>query len=130
MQPTALTHSAKQSRLWVMTVLLIALWLNIVVLVPVIASLAVGAKWTVRAFGQATPARGIVMAQYLAILAASILFLVWPLEPGIITLLAIQIAYKVLSAFTVRVLTNPVVISNLLIAAIQTGLLVLHSMPA
>lgn len=113
-----------------MTVLLVALWLNIVVLVPVVASLAVGAKWTVRAFGQVTPARGILMAQYLAILAASILFLLWPLEPGIITLLALQIAYKVLSAFTVRVLTNPVVISNLLIAAIQTGLLVLHSMPA
>ncbi len=113
-----------------MSILTLALWLNVAVLVPLIIAMVIGAKGVIRVFGQATPARAIVLAQHLAILAASILFLFWPLEPGIITLLAIQIAYKVLSAFTVRVLSNPVVIANLLIAAVHTALLVLHSMPA
>lgn len=113
-----------------MTPLVVALWLNIALLVPVVAVLLFIPRLAIRLYGNQTPARGVVLALYLTLIAASVLFLVWPLEPGIITLLAVQISYKVLSAFTIRVLTNPLVIGNLLIAAIQTGLLVLHSMPA
>ena len=109
--------------------LLVALVLNIVILAPIVVGLTIGGRVIFRVMGTLTPARSSLLAMYLAFLATSILFLFWPLEPGIITLLAIQIAYQVLSAFTVRVLTNPIVITNLLLAAIQTGLLVLHTMP-
>lgn len=113
-----------------MTPLVVALWLNIAVLVPVVTVMLFVPRLAIRLYGQVTPARGVVLALYLTLIATSVLFLVWPLEPGIITLLAVQVSYKVLSAFTIRVLTSPLVIGNLLIAAIQTGLLVLHSMPA
>ena len=113
-----------------MAILSISLWLNVLVLTPLVAIMVVSNRWTIRVFGQATPARAIVLAHNLAFLATSMLFLVWPLEPGIITLLAIQIASGVLTAFTLRALTSPVVIGSLLLAALQTGLLVLHSMPS
>jgi hypothetical protein len=109
-------------------ILYVSLIINIVVLVPVIFSLVAQLPWTVRAFGVMTPARNILLSTYLTFLVTSILFLLWPLEPGIITLLAIQISYKILSAFTVRTLTNPVVIANLIIAMLHTGVLVLHNM--
>lgn len=112
-----------------MNILSIALVLNIVVAIPVVIGLLVQARWTIAVFGQVTPARGLVLAKVLAVTAASILFLFWPLEPAIITLLALQITVGVLQAFTIRVLSNPGVISLLLLSAVHTGLLVLHSLP-
>ena len=109
--------------------LIAALIVNLVVLIPVSALLVVGGRSTVSWWGQITPSRNILLAVYLSFISASVLFLLWPLEPAIITLLALQITYKILSAFTVRVLTNPVVIANLLVAAFHTAALVLHSMP-
>ena len=110
--------------------LIAALIVNLVVLVPVSVLLVVGGRFAVRWWGQVTPSRNIVLAQYLSFISASALFLFWPLEPAIITLLALQITYKVLSAFTVRTMTNPVVIANLLVASFHTAALVLHSMPS
>ena len=109
--------------------LIAALIVNLVVLVPVSVLLLVGGRFTVSWWGQVTPSRNILLAMYLSFISASVLFVFWPLEPAIITLLALQITYKILSAFTVRVLSNPVVIANLLVAAFHTAALVLHSMP-
>lgn len=110
--------------------LTVALIVNVVVLVPLVVAMTIGGKSTTRVLGTLTPARSNLLAVYLAFLATSILFALWPLEPGIITLLAIQISYLVLSAFTVRVLTNPLVIGNLLLACFHVAALVIHSMPA
>ena len=110
--------------------LIAALIVNLVVLVPVSILLVAGGRFAVKWWGQVTPARNIVLAMYLSFISALILFLFWPLEPAIITLLALQITYKVLSVFTVRTLTNPVVIASLLVASFHTAALVLHSMPA
>jgi hypothetical protein len=110
-------------------VLIAALIVNLVVLVPVTVLLLVGGRFTVSWWGQITPSRGILLAVYLSFISSSVLFLFWPLEPAIITLLALQITYKILSAFTVRVMSNPVVIANLLVAAFHTGALVL-TLPA
>lgn len=112
-----------------MNILSIALVLNIALAIPVLVGLLAQARWTIAVFGQVTPARGMVLAQILAVLASSILFLFWPLEPAIITLLALQITAGVLQAFTIRVLTNPGVIALLLLSALHTGLLVLHTLP-
>ena len=110
--------------------LIAALIVNLVVLVPVTVGLLVGGRFAVSSWGQITPARSILLAVYLSFLSASVLFLFWPLEPAIITLLALQITYKILSAFTVRVMSNPVVIANLLVAAFHAAVLVLHSLPS
>ncbi len=110
--------------------LIAALIVNLVVLVPVTVLLLVGGRFAVSWWGQVTPSRSILLAVYLSFISASVLFLFWPLEPAIITLLALQITYKILSAFTVRVMSNPVVIANLLVAAFHTAALVLHSLPS
>ena len=96
--------------------IVLSLILNIVVLVPVSYGLATGASWADAAYGAASPARGIVLAVYVAILAASVVLLFKPLAAAVAALLAVQIAYKLLTPFTVGAFDNPVVISNLGIA--------------
>ena len=71
------------------------------------------------AYGAASPARGIVLAMYTAILLASIAFLFKPVPAAVAALLAIQIIYKVLTPVTVGSLANPVVTANLAIAALH-----------
>ena len=107
--------------------IVLSLVLNIIVLVPVTYGVATNAPWTEQAYGAASPARGILLAVYLAILAASVVFLFKPIVPAVAALLAIQIAYKVMTPLTVGTLENPVVLSNLGIAAfhaITLGLIV------
>jgi hypothetical protein len=94
-----------------------SLLLNIVVLIPVSLGLIRSAGWTRAAFGEFTPARGILLSIYLAILMASLLLLVRPEPQRVATLLALQIAYKLTTPLTVGTLRNPVVLSNLGIAA-------------
>jgi hypothetical protein len=98
------------------------------VLVPVVGSLAARAPWVARAWGDRTPARDILLAIYIAILAASIALLAVvaatgpsvAIEAAAVSLFAVQIVYKVLTAVTVRnALRNPVVLSNLGIAAVH-----------
>ena len=107
--------------------IIVSLVLNILVLVAVGGSLIAKAGWTRSAYGDRTPARDILLAIYLAILIASVGLLVgdmvapaaWMLG-AIVTLLSVQIVYKVLTAVTVqRALRNPVVLSNLGIAAVH-----------
>lgn len=118
--------------------IIVSLLLNVVVLVPVVGSLAARAPWIARAWGERTPARDILLAIYIAILTASIALLavvatVGPsvaVEAAAIALLAVQIVYKVLTAVLVQdALRNPVVISNLIIAAVH-GVTVALEAPA
>lgn len=107
----------------------LSLWLNIAVLVPVTGSLLANAAWTEAAYGPPSPARGIVLAFYLAILAGSAALLWKPAPAMVAALLLVQIAYKLMTPFTVGTLANPVVLSNLAIAAVHavTVTLILRS---
>jgi hypothetical protein len=107
--------------------IIVSLLLNVAVLTAVIGSLVAKAEWTASAYGERTPARDILLAIYLAILAASAALLVgvlavphgWMLG-AVSALLSLQIVYKVLTVVTVsRALRNPVVLSNLGIAAVH-----------
>jgi hypothetical protein len=100
-----------------------SLALNILVLAPVCTGLLLAAKWTVPAFGEPAPARGILLSIYLAIGAMSALLLAVPRMEAAAALLAIQIAYKLTTPFTVGSIRNPVVVSNLLIAAFHAATL-------
>ena len=107
--------------------IVLSLALNILVLVPVTYGMATDAPGMQQAYGAASPARGILLALYLAILAASVVLLFKPIVPAVAALLAVQIAYKVMTPFTVGSWENPVVLSNLGIAAfhaVTLGLIV------
>ncbi len=102
-----------------------SLILNILVLVPVCAGLLSSGSWAFHSFGEATPARGILLSIYLTIMIASAVLLYFH-DPKLASLLfAMQIVYKVTTPFTVGTLRNPVVISNLFIAAFHLVTLVL-----
>lgn len=95
----------------------LSLLLNIAVLVPVCSSLLMRAGWTTAAYGPPSPARGILLSIYLAILLVSAALLLRPVPAMVAALLIVQIIYKVTTPFTVGTLQNPVVLSNLAIAA-------------
>lgn len=101
------------------TLLTVSLAVNVVVLVPVVAGLLAGARWAESAYGAASPARQILLAVYAAILALSLLLLEWHDPGAACAVLALQIAYKILTPFTVGTLRHPVVLSNLAIAALH-----------
>ncbi len=123
--------------------LVISLLLNIAVLVPVVSVLAVGSRRGIDTrgslpWGARTSARDILVAIYIAILIASIALLAAAattgpsvaVEAASASLFAVQIVYKVLTAVTVRdALRNPVVLSNLGIAAVH-GVTVATLVPA
>ena len=97
----------------------VSLALNIAVLIPVCLGILRDAEWTKAAYGPRSPARGILLSIYLAILVVSGLLLARPLPQAVAALLLVQIVYKVTTPFTVGTLRNPVVVSNLLIAAVH-----------
>lgn len=95
----------------------LSLFLNILVLIPVCSGILLNANWAVDSYGIETPARGILLSIYLAILIVSaILFFKFDAKM-VMALLVVQIVYKVFSPILVGTLTNPVIISNLFIAA-------------
>jgi hypothetical protein len=101
-----------------MRALIIAsLGLNIAVLVPVCFGLITRTGWTLAAYGPETPARGILLSVYLAILIGSAGLLFKPVPAMVAALLLVQVAYKLTTPFTVGTVNNPVVLSNLAIAA-------------
>ena len=102
----------------------LSLLLNVAVLVPVCGSLILGAPWIVAAYGPPSPARGILLSIYLAIGLLSALLLLRPLPAAVAALLAVQILYKITTPLTTGSISNPVVISNLLIAAVHAATLV------
>lgn len=95
----------------------LSLALNILVLIPVCSGLLFKADWAAESYGTETPARGILLAIYLTILIFSAVLLVKFDAKMVMALLMVQIVYKVLSPMMVGALTNPVIISNLFIAA-------------
>lgn len=97
--------------------ILLSLALNVLVLVPVTYGIQTSAEWAGEAYGSDSPARGILLAVYLAILVASVGLMFKPIPAMVAALLAVQIIYKVITPFTVGTLGNPVVVSNLAIAA-------------
>jgi uncharacterized membrane-anchored protein YitT (DUF2179 family) len=98
----------------------ISLILNILVLIPVCSGLLFKAKWTSRSYGIETPARGILLAIYAAILIVSAVLL-YSFDPKMVmALLLVQIVYKLVSPITVGTLKNPVIISNLFIAVFHS----------
>ncbi|MCX9146930.1 hypothetical protein [Erythrobacter sp. WG] len=104
--------------------ILASLALNIAVLVPVCVGLATRANWTVAAYGPVTPARGILLSIYMALLISSAALLLMPVTAMVAGLLAVQIVYKLTTPFTVESFTNSVVVSNLAIAAVHAVTLV------
>lgn len=103
----------------------LSLGLNVLVLVPVCLSLVGKAAWCDIAYGPDSPARGILLSIYLAILVASIGLLFRPLPAAILALLAVQVIYKVTTPFTVGTVFNPVVASNLAIALVHATTILL-----
>lgn len=101
------------------TMITASLLLNIVVLVPVCAGIVRDAEWARATYGARSPARGILLSIYLAILGVSAVLLARPLPQAVTALLVVQIAYKVTTPLTVGTVRNPVVVSNLLIAAVH-----------
>ncbi len=95
----------------------LSLILNIIVLIPVSSGILLNSFWAVEAYGPDVPARGILLSIYLAILIVSAVLLVKFDAKFVMALLTVQIIYKVLSPIMVGTLTNPVIISNLFIAA-------------
>ena len=102
----------------------LSLLLNLAVLVPVCGSLLLSAPWTVAAYGAPSPARGILLSVYLAIGLLSALLLLRPIPAAVAALLAVQVVYKITTPLTTGTISNPVVISNLLIAAFHIATLV------
>ncbi len=97
-----------------------SLALNIFVLVPVCSGLLSNASWTAAAYGPESAARGILLAVYGAILLCSAGLLLKPLPLMVAALLIVQIVYKLMTPLTVGSFTNPVVISNIAIAAFHS----------
>lgn len=94
----------------------LSLILNILVLIPVCSGILFNSFWAVDSYGVDTPARGILLSIYLAILISSAI-LIFKFDPKfVMALLTVQIIYKLLSPFMVGSFTNPVIISNICIA--------------
>lgn len=104
----------------------VSLLLNVVVLVPVCTGLLLDRAAMRAVFGERTQARGILLSIYLAILTVSIALLVLGDARATAALFAVQIVYKVTTPLTVGTLKNPVVLSNLAIAAVHTASLSSH----
>jgi len=105
--------------------ILLSLIINVAVLVPVSAGLLVDASWVAAAYGDPSPARGILLSIYAAILLVSAWLLIERNAMLVAPLLLVQVIYKLTTPITVGSLINPVVISNLVVAAVHLVTLVL-----
>lgn len=96
--------------------ILASLLVNVFVLIPVCFSLLTNQPWAVEMLGAFTPARGFLLSLWGTILVVSI-GLLFKREPMLVApLFLLQIIYKLTTPFTVGSFTNPVVISNVVIA--------------
>ncbi|CAN5523319.1 hypothetical protein BH10ACI2_BH10ACI2_23820 [soil metagenome] len=98
----------------------LSLLLNVAILVPVCLGLLADAAWAKDVYGVRTQARDILLSIYVAIAAVSIILIFADRPQAVGALLLVQIIYKITTPFTVRTVKNPVVISNLLIAAFHS----------
>jgi hypothetical protein len=116
---------AKESGVRTMRLMIVlSLLVNVVVLVPVCAGLLANTSWTTSVYGEATPARAILLSVYMAIGLCSVLLLIRREPKTVAALLLVQVFYKVTTPLTVGAITNPVVVSNLLVAVVHTATLV------
>ena len=99
--------------------ILISLLVNVLVLIPVCMGLMWDLPRISSVYGSYSPARAILLSVYGAILLVSILLLFRPLPLLVAPLLLVQVLYKLTTPFTVGSFTNPVVISNLLVAVLH-----------
>jgi len=98
---------------------LASLLTNVAVLIPVCVGLLLDAAWVADVYGGASAARGILLSVYGAILVVSA-GLLFTRDPMLVApLLLVQVLYKLTTPFTVGSFANPVVISNLVIAALH-----------
>ena len=97
----------------------VSLGLNIAVLIPVCTVLILNLTPFVDVWGPAMPARGILLSMYVSILILSAGLWMQRNPMLVAPLLAMQVCYKVMTPITVGTLTNPVVISNLVIAIVH-----------
>jgi hypothetical protein len=101
-----------------------ALAFNIVVLTPVVSVLLLGYAPAEYAFGAVTDARLILTSIYISIALVSAAIIVLHLKsiasamPMSVALFAVQITYKLITVPMVG-LSNPVVITNLVVVAVQ-----------
>ena len=101
----------------------VSLVLNILVLIPIVALMAMKSPIVDETWGGFTPARGILMSIYLSILVVSVFLLFNPAPAFVAALLLVQVVYKLTTPFTVGKLSHPVVISNLVISAVHIATL-------
>ena len=106
------------------TLMMLSLAVNILVLVPIVVLMSINSPLVDEAWGPITAARGILFSIYFAILSASIVLVIIPIPTFIAALLLVQVVYKITTPVTVGRLQNPVVISNLVIAAVHVVTLV------
>ncbi len=103
---------------------LFALSFNVIVLTPVVTILLLGLGPADQAFGQVTEGRQILTSIYIAIavvsaalIAMHLMSLPWAM-PMSVALFAVQITYKLITVPMVG-LSNPVVITNLVVVVVQ-----------
>ena len=106
------------------TLIYFSLTVNVLVLTPILILMARNSPRVVWAWGDFTPARGILMSIYFAIFVASVLLLTKPVPAFVFVLLLMQVVYKVTTPFTVRSMKNPIVLSNLAISVLHVATLV------
>lgn len=103
--------------------LVLSLLLNIAVLIPVCLGILTNAGWARESYGERSPARGILLSIYFSIMVTSATLLAIPRPEAAAALLFVQVIYKITTPFTVGSIKNPVVISNLFIAAFHSATL-------
>lgn len=103
---------------------IIALAFNIIVLVPVVSVLMLGLSPAEKGFGPVTDGRLILTSIYMAIAVVSAALIAlhlkrqsWAMSMSV-ALFAVQITYKLITVPMVG-LSNPVVITNLVVVAVQ-----------
>lgn len=114
--PLSSTHKGVE---FVKRMIKVSLLVNVLVLIPVCMGLMWDLPRISSVYGSYSPARGILLSVYGAILLVSILLLFRPMPLLVAPLLLVQVLYKLTTPFTVGSFTNPVVISNLLVAVLH-----------
>lgn len=94
-----------------------SLAINILVLTPILILMAMSSPVIDNAWGVSTESQGILMSIYFSIFVTSVLLLFFPIPEMVFALLSVQVIYKITTPITVGSISNPVVISNLVISA-------------
>lgn len=103
----------------------LSLVVNVLVLTPVCWGLLLNAAWVSHGYGEFSAARGILLSIYAAIWLVSLGLLWRTSSTAVASLLMIQVMYKITTPLTVGTLDNPVIISNLFIAALHSATLIM-----